>query len=427
MGNYNAVNITLDVFSAVITIMIGVYLLGRRNNAKENRYFFWMCVWNLLFIIGDLSDWCCNGLGHLWYPVVLHVGTFLYYVAMVPLVYMTMKYVVEYLSAYGAVPKWYIKTTRVVAVIHLAGCVLTPFTEMYYGISADNIYYRGPYVLLASVLPVLIYLFVMLLTFQFRKRLSPRAIIALLSYVWFPLFGQVVQNLFRGVATLNPAITLAILFIFFNIQLDREVQYEKNKQKLTEANIKIMMSQIQPHFLYNTLAMIRGLCTTAPEKAKEAINDFSTFLRMNMDSLTNELSIPMEQELTHVKSYLNLVQQMYGDNIRVEYDICATKFRIPALSLQPLVENSVHKGLRKKEGGGTVKISTREKKGYYEIVIKDDGVGFSEEILKEKGHIGIYNVRSRLEAICGGRLRIESMMGTGTTVTVTIPKTEEKV
>ena len=383
MEKYNAVNITLDLFSMVITIMIGVYLISRRNPSKENRCFLWICIWNTLFIVGDLSDWYCNGLEHSWYPAALQAGQFLYYAVMVPFLYTMMVYVIEYLSTFGQVSPFYVRVTGLFSVLHLLGCIVTPFTGLFYVISDENIYFRGKGVLLASILPVLVYLLIIILVFQFRKKLQLRGVIVLLSYVWFPLLGQVIQNRFRGVATLNPAITLAILFMFFNIQLDRDVQYEKNKQKLTEANIKIMLSQIQPHFLYNTLAVIRGLCTTDSEKAKEAINDFSVFLRANMESLANEKSIPFEQELIHTTSYLNLITQMYGENIKVEYDIKTTGFKIPALSLQPLVENAVHKGIRKKEGGGSILIRTQEVENYFKIIISDDGVGFDLNILKE--------------------------------------------
>ncbi len=425
MGDYNAVNITLDVFSAVITIMIGVYLISRRNDTKENRYFLWICIWNLLFIIGDLSDWCCNGLACSWYPVALHVGQFLYYAVMTPFLITMMKYVSEYLSVFGRVSPWYMRITVLVAGLHLAGCILTQFTGLYYVISEENIYYRGKWVLLASILPVLVYVMITILVFQFRKLLRKRVIVALLSYVWIPLLGQVIQNCFRGVATLNPAITLAILFIFFNIQLDRDVQYEKDKQELMKANVKVMLSQIQPHFLYNTLAAIRGLCEKDPARAKASINDFSLFLRANMDSLTATMAIPFEQELLHVKSYLNLIQHMYVDEIKAEYDIAATQFRLPSLSLQPLVENAVQKGILKKQGGGTITIRTEETAQYFKVVIADDGVGFSVDVLKEEGHIGIRNVKKRLEIMCEGTLSIDSVLGKGTVVEIRIPKSLE--
>lgn len=422
MGNYNDINIALDVFSAFITIMIGSYLISRRNRTKENYCFIWICVLNLLFILGDLSDWCCNGTEQPWYPVALHVGQFVYYTVCAPLVLTLLMYVTEYLSRYTQVSRMYMRIAQVIAVLHLTGCFVTPFTGLYYTITDENIYKRGELVLLASVLPVAVYTLTTLMCIRYRKVLKPRIVIALLSYVWIPLLGQGIQFLFRGVATLNPAITLSVLFIFFNIQLDRDIQHEKDKQELTEANIRVMLSQIQPHFLYNTLAAIRGMCETDPARAKEAINDLSLFLRVNMDSLTNDRPIPFEQELRHVRSYLNLEQYLSDSNLNVEYDIGTTYFCVPALSLQPLVENAVQKGIRKKEGGGTVVIRTEETEQHYRIVVSDDGTGFDTGILTESGHIGIKNVRKRLEVLCGGTLDIRSVQGKGTTVCISMPK-----
>ena len=79
MKNYNAINIALDVFSLIITIIIAIYLVSRKNDTKENKCFLWVCIFNLLFILGDLSDWCCNGLAQTWYPIVLKAGQILYY------------------------------------------------------------------------------------------------------------------------------------------------------------------------------------------------------------------------------------------------------------------------------------------------------------------------------------------------------------
>ena len=424
MENVNAVNITLDLFSVVITIMIITYLIGRKSSTKENRYFLWTCILNLVFLLGDLSDWCCNGLAHPWYPAALHIGQFVYYTVTAPFLVVFLKYVVEYLSPFGRVSPIYMRISLVIAGFHLIGCVLTPFTGLYYVISEENIYRRGGAVLLASILPVAVYGMTTFLTLKFWKVLRPRIIVALLSYVWIPLLGQVIQNFFRGVATLNTAITLALLFIFFNLQLDRDLQHEKDKQELAEANIRVMLSQIQPHFLYNTLAVIRGLCDIDPVGAKEAINDFSVFLRANMDSLTNVHPISFEQEFLHVKSYLNLGHQMYEDELDVIYDIRTTEFMVPALSLQPIVENALHKGIRKKEGGGTIIIRTEERKEDFRITVADDGAGFEMKDLGKQGHIGIENVKKRLEVMCKGTLTIDSMPGKGTTVYMIIPKGE---
>jgi HAMP domain-containing protein len=207
----------------------------------------------------------------------------------------------------------------------------------------------------------------------------------------------------------------------------------KTERKLTENRISIMLSQIQPHFLYNALAVISRLCDKDSAKAKRATINFSNYLRANMNLLESAEPIPFENELNHTISFLNLENAMYGDALNVIYDIQTKNFKLPALTVQPIAENAIKHGIGKKEGGGTVTISTKETEYNYLVIITDDGVGFEQErtdngIYPNDGekHIGINNVRLRLSTQCGGSLEIKSVIGTGTRVTISIPKSEEK-
>lgn len=199
---------------------------------------------------------------------------------------------------------------------------------------------------------------------------------------------------------------------------------EQQEKELTNARIDIMLSQIQPHFLYNSLTAIRRLCNVDPQKARECINDFSLFLRANMNSLTSKTPIPFEQEMKHTMSYLNLEQQRFHSRLQVVYDIKAREFDIPPLTLQPIVENAVRHGILKRTQGGTITIRSEGKKEKYCITVQDDGVGFEADtyVKGKHDHIGIANVRERLEAMCGGTLEIQSVPGEGTTATITIYK-----
>jgi hypothetical protein len=203
--------------------------------------------------------------------------------------------------------------------------------------------------------------------------------------------------------------------------METKLQLEK---KLTESRISIMLSQIQPHFLYNALAVISRLCDKDPAKAKKATINFSNYLRANMNLLERTEPIPFENELNHTMSFLNLENAMYGDALNVIYNIQTKYFKLPALTVQPIAENAIKHGIGKKEGGGTVTISTKETEDNYLVIITDDGVGFEQGKTDDNGekHIGINNVRLRLSAQCGGSLKIESKPGAGTIATIIIPK-----
>jgi len=207
--------------------------------------------------------------------------------------------------------------------------------------------------------------------------------------------------------------------------MEDKLQAEK---KLNESRISIMLSQIQPHFLYNALAVISRLCDKDPAEAKRATINFSNYLRANMNLLERTEPIPFVNELNHTIGFLNLEKSMYGEALNVIYDIQAENFKLPALTVQPIVENAVKHGIGKKEGGGIIIIQTKETENDYQVIIKDNGAGFdcektaNEAVNDGEPHIGINNVRLRLSAQCGGSLEIESKLGEGTTAKIIIPK-----
>ncbi len=188
---------------------------------------------------------------------------------------------------------------------------------------------------------------------------------------------------------------------------------------------QLMLSQIKPHFLYNVLNMTEELCDTSPETAREAINKFAQYLRTNMDSIDRAGAIPFGQELSHTRLYVEIEQLRFEDALTVRYDIGCADFNMPALTLEPLVENAIRHGVRKNAGGrGTVVIATRETPECFEVSVTDDGPGFDPAALPEaeKGHVGLRNVRERLAQVSGGTLKIESAPGRGTAATILLPK-----
>ena len=214
-----------------------------------------------------------------------------------------------------------------------------------------------------------------------------------------------------------------------NVQSVLEAQrIEAEKQameiRLQESQISIMLSQIQPHFLYNTLNSIYQLCETNPMRARSLVNSFSEYLRNNLSTLEEPGLITFETEISHVNTYLDIEKVRFEDTLEIEYDIKCVDFSLPVLTVQPIVENAVKHGTSKKRGGGTVRISTREDKESYIVEVFDTGCGFDPAKPKNDGkrHVGIENVKQRLSNMCGGSLSIESTVGKGTLATIIIPK-----
>jgi len=214
----------------------------------------------------------------------------------------------------------------------------------------------------------------------------------------------------------------------FRRQYNEAIHYQQVQRELYEAKVSVMASQIRPHFMYNALSSIAILCKLDPDTAYTATVTFSDYLRGNMDSLRQTAPVPFTTELEHLKKYLYIEKLRFDDQLNIEYDIQATDFEIPLLSIQPLVENAVKHGVGMKDDGGTMKISTRETDDAFEVIIEDDGVGFdttAERTDDGRSHIGMENTKKRLKDMCGADVVITSTVGEGTTARVIIPKKEE--
>lgn len=220
---------------------------------------------------------------------------------------------------------------------------------------------------------------------------------------------------------------IVVLVIDLRRQYKESIRYQQMQKELYEAKVSLMVSQIQPHFLYNSLTSIAMMCTKDPKKARQATINFADYLRGNMNSLKQTAPVPFPQELEHLKKYLMLEEMRFGDMLNIEYDIQTTDFNIPLLSVQPLVENAVKHGVGMKEDGGTVTIATREEDDCFKVIITDDGVGFdTTKPIRADGrsHVGMENVRQRLKELCDADVIIESEIGVGTSATIRIPKKE---
>ena len=204
----------------------------------------------------------------------------------------------------------------------------------------------------------------------------------------------------------------------------KELETEKivlNAQ-LTESRVSTMMSQIRPHFIYNTLGSIEQLCSIDPPKAGELVHNFAKYLRGNFGELDNPKPILMSQEMEHVHHYISIENVRFPD-MTFSFEMNSGDFHIPALTIQPIVENAIKHGLMKLPKGGTIRVVSYETKTHYCVSVVDDGVGFDTgELLDERKHVGIRNIRGRLQAMVNGKLEIESTVGVGTKVLITIPK-----
>ncbi len=257
-----------------------------------------------------------------------------------------------------------------------------------------------------------------------RKALAKGMFIKLSLFVIFPMAGAILESIFQNVPFVNLMLTIDGVLAFVATQQETAHFIRMQQKELYETQVHSLRSQIAPHFVFNCLSTIRYLCKTDPKQASEAIVDLSFYLRGNMDALDHLNCIPFEREVDHTNYYLALEIRRFEEKINVEYDLQVQNFMIPPLTLQPMVENAVKYGISKKEEGGTISISTREMGDMVELKIQDDGVGFDQSKKTKDGrsHLGIANVRKRVQLMCNGTLHVKSEPGVGTVVTILVPQ-----
>ena len=256
------------------------------------------------------------------------------------------------------------------------------------------------------------------------KKLNPQEKTAFCLYCCLPFFAIILQNSFKGYAIAYASIIIAIETLFLFLSVQKNIELAKEEEKNRDAQIKLMLSQIKPHFVYNSLSSISTLIPIDPEKAQAALDAFTEYLRINLSSLTEVHCIPFENELKHIKTYVALEKMRFNDRINVVYNVQATDFTVPPLSIQPIVENAIKHGILKKLEGGTLTVQTKETADSFVVTVSDDGVGFrlDDVNFSENKHFGLKNIQYRLNKMCHADMTIKSSPGAGTAVTVTIHK-----
>lgn len=417
-------NIALDIFGIVLSLIPVVYLLSNhRYRQRLNQYFLGVSVSNIFMVIGDLADWLMQNPTESYQKTLLSLFSAIFYIASAFVLYFFGCYIIEYLKISSWSKKVCLSAVITVCSIQVFFAVISPFTGAVFYIT-DYGYQRGDLFWVSQFVPTFCYLLFTVLVIVYKKRLTWREVVFFLLYIFVPLGGGAAQMFWRGIAVVNIGVALALLFILVNIQFERELLIKQQEQELGDLHVDIMLSQIQPHFLYNTLTTIRQLCDIDPKLAKESISDFSYFLRGNMDSLQSKAPIPFSQELSHAQHYLKLEQQRFVGRLSIKIDTDVIDFSIPPLTLQPLVENAVRHGIIMRDEGGTITIQTQETNDFYIVTVCDDGVGFVPVSVPKdnRAHIGIQNVRERLKTTYSGTLTITSVLSEGTTATIMIPK-----
>ena len=242
------------------------------------------------------------------------------------------------------------------------------------------------------------------------------------------LIAQPVRTPCYAFLTMILACSIFTLILFLHVLALNVKIYTEQKYKLDEKDYYVKTLQIRPHFIFNTLSNIYYLCELDPMKAQTVIDDFTIYLRKNINAVSKQELISFEEELSHTKAYVSVAKARYEDLLIVTYDTPLLNFKLPPLTLEPLVENAVKYALDPDSNPLQIMIRTRLENSYNVITVENTGADFPTDDNYEScsspkdndSHIGLDNIKSRLAFSCGGSLNLARRPNGGTIATIRI-------
>lgn len=318
-------------------------------------------------------------------------------------------------------PKWFFfcRLACIACIVMFTINLAHPFL---YDFDATNHYYRLAFFPISQAVGIVIILVFLFHVFGNVRKLSDEETISCLSLSVLPVMALIVTIAYYGVSLTYLSMMGASVACFVAYCIERAKLNDRRHYELRERETALMMSQVTPHFIFNSLAAIRGQILEDPDEAYDTIGEFARYLRSNLNSKRLETNITLEEELDTTWVYIKLEKLRLGEKLQIDLDVENDQVKVPAMSIQTMVENAIKHGIKPK-GEGNILISEREEDGYHVIRVKDDGVGFDIETLPSDGkeHIGVYSTKERIRYSCNGRMEINSAVGEGTEVSFYIP------
>ena len=295
-----------------------------------------------------------------------------------------------------------------------------PFVNGFINITPENQYSRGPLYPLLLIPIIALSLLNLIGTIKRREQISRKTYLAFLMAI-VPITVALIVHLFVDVYPLVDISYILSALAMYSFILSDQIERDRRQQwEIAHERSSVMVLQMRPHFIYNTLINIHDLCKLNPQMAQQVTVDFTNYLRKNFNAVASDSAIPFSRELEHTRAYLAVEQALHDDMLIVDWNTAFTRFRLPPLTLQPIVENAVKHGMDPDADPLHISIRTRRTEAGAEVIVEDTGPGFDPSD-ESKPHTTLDNIRQKLEMMCGGSLTITPREGGGTVVTITIP------
>lgn len=417
--NKEVINITTSAIGMLISLILFLNIAQDNIRKPKPTFLFLLCIFTLFFVLfSDFLSWSYKPTIPLTYKYIFDSNIYIFDILFL---FCYNLYLKCYLDVKYKLLNITFLISNIIFVLSLI-LIITNFKTQIFFFYEDGWYTRSPTFWISYIYIFYVITTNFILTIFFSKQSLHRKL-AFLQITIITIIPIIFHLKKYGFAFTEFGFFISTFVIYANVQIEERVELEKKRSELLQAQTDVTLSQIQPHFIYNSLATISALCDFDPLLAQNAVDRFASYLRMNLYSIKSKDNIPFNKELEHIQTYLWLEQLRFENRLKVKYDIQFSDFEIPPLSVQPIVENAVKHGICKKPDGGTVTIISTKDDNNYLIIVKDDGIGFSlKKYQSENQHsIGMNSVKERIEQICKGSVKFESEINKGTKVTISIP------
>lgn len=446
-------NISMEFISLLLCSILAVTVLARHQRSHADEAYASICISMLLNVTGDFLSWFFTR-GSDWASIAIcWFGNTLTYLC-APFAYTgIMLFAYNGISQGDRMPRTGIRRPQsplghilLAAVIFLClanwTIALINFpTGCLFRIGEGNHFVWGTLRSLPDAIVLIQYILTLLLMIveapNFQAALRHWAFCAGICMV-----GLVAELVLPTLMTVVPTATISIVLMYMQLSYRNEIALMQQDLELSKSRTMLLSGQIRSHFIFNSLAAIEELCIEDPDRARQGLEDFSRYLRGNMQAVGDGNLVPFTREIENVKSYLALELIDPSTTFQVEWDLEETSFRLPSLVIQPLVENAVRHGVSKRGAEGLIRIRSWEDDDAYCVSVEDNGGGISSKGLekgastpgalnlsarpgspsiKQHNGIAIDNTRTRLELMCDGTLGLV-LTDSGAIATVRIPK-----
>lgn len=444
-----AMNCSFELFSALLLAVMAYALLSKRPRCAFDNLAAVVCLLHLINTLGDLFAWVFTTMSTPTAIALSLAGNVITYL-FAPAAYTAFSLYVlqgvfgEALHGESRSSKLFMRGAAAlifVGAVNAMLLVVNFFTPILFHIDlATNAFTWGAWSVLPDNLALVQFCTVLACSLAASRghgrAEERRGVHAWLISLSLPIIAVLAENVFPTAMLLYLAVALALLMGYMETQHRRETELMQMELELTRSHALLLSGQIRSHFIFNSLFAIQELCYEDPERAARALQDFSDFLRGNMDAVGSEDLVPFSAELKTVRAYIALEQVDPNRSFEVEWHLAAKDFRLPALTVQPVVENAIRHGLECRGCNGVLAIESCETGDAWVVRVRDNGAGLpagrADGTDGRKGPraakppskgagIGLDNVRTRLALECAGALSISST-SEGTTVALSIPK-----